>query len=113
MTGVTEYTVADIYDYISKVRIILIHPQVAWSVFFSFFFRCHYNKPSKKKLKNTAYDACLFFSQHEERAFVLKFSAIEIYNEVVRDLLSAENTPLRLWDDAEVKNRFPFYHCRL
>ncbi|PAN07334.1 hypothetical protein PAHAL_1G327400 [Panicum hallii] len=56
MTGVTEYTVADIYDYISK---------------------------------------------HEERAFVLKFSAIEIYNEVVRDLLSAENTPLRLWDDAE------------
>nr|CAB3447377.1 unnamed protein product [Digitaria exilis] len=56
MTGVTEYTVADIYDYINK---------------------------------------------HEERAFVLKFSAIEIYNEVVRDLLSAENTPLRLWDDAE------------
>ena len=33
---------------------------------------------------------------------MLKFSAIEIYNEVVRDLLSAENTPLRLWDDAEV-----------
>uniref|UniRef100_A0A0D9YVM6 Kinesin motor domain-containing protein n=1 Tax=Oryza glumipatula TaxID=40148 RepID=A0A0D9YVM6_9ORYZ len=56
MTGVTEYTVADIYDYINK---------------------------------------------HEERAFVLKFSAIEIYNEVIRDLLSAENTPLRLWDDAE------------
>lgn len=56
MTGVTENTVADIYDYINK---------------------------------------------HEERAFVLKFSATEIYNEVVRDLLSAENTPLRLWDDAE------------
>ncbi|KAK3154761.1 hypothetical protein QOZ80_2BG0194780 [Eleusine coracana subsp. coracana] len=56
MTGVTEHTVADIYDYISK---------------------------------------------HEEKAFVLKFSAIEIYNEVVRDLLGAENTPLRLWDDAE------------
>ncbi|XP_006647603.1 kinesin-like protein KIN-7C [Oryza brachyantha] len=56
MTGVTEYTVADIYDYINK---------------------------------------------HEERAFVLKFSATEIYNEVIRDLLSAENTPLRLWDDAE------------
>uniref|UniRef100_A0A0E0KTB2 Kinesin-like protein n=1 Tax=Oryza punctata TaxID=4537 RepID=A0A0E0KTB2_ORYPU len=56
MTGITEYTVADIYDYIGK---------------------------------------------HEERAFVLKFSAIEIYNEVVRDLLTAENIPLRLWDDAE------------
>ena len=43
------------------------------------------------------------FLQHEERAFVLKFSAIEIYNEVVRDLLTAESTSLRLWDDAEVR----------
>jgi centromeric protein E len=41
--------------------------------------------------------------QHEERAFVLKFSAIKIYNEVVRDLLSAESTSLRLWDDVEVR----------
>jgi centromeric protein E len=41
--------------------------------------------------------------QHEERAFVLKCSAIEIYNEVVRDLLSVESTSLRLWDDAEVR----------
>ncbi|XP_025824270.1 LOW QUALITY PROTEIN: kinesin-like protein KIN-7F [Panicum hallii] len=56
MTGITEHTAADIYDYIAK---------------------------------------------HEERAFVLKFSAIEIYNEVVRDLLTAESTSLRLWDDAE------------
>jgi hypothetical protein len=40
--------------------------------------------------------------QHEERAFVLKFSAIEIYNEAVRDLLSEDNTPLRLLDDPEV-----------
>ncbi|KAL6903418.1 hypothetical protein ACP4OV_004231 [Aristida adscensionis] len=56
MTGITEYTVTDIYDYIGK---------------------------------------------HEERAFVLKFSAIEIYNEVVRDLLSGENSSLRLWDDSE------------
>lgn len=45
----------------------------------------------------------IVFLQHEERAFVLKFSAIEIYNEVVRDLLSAESTSLRLWDDAEVR----------
>ncbi|WOH03718.1 hypothetical protein DCAR_0623118 [Daucus carota subsp. sativus] len=56
MLGITEYTVADIYDYIQR---------------------------------------------HEERAFVLKFSAIEIYNEVVRDLLSTENIPLRLLDDPE------------
>ncbi|XP_028765660.1 kinesin-like protein KIN-7E [Neltuma alba] len=56
MNGITEYSVADIFDYINR---------------------------------------------HEERAFVLKFSAIEIYNEVVRDLLSTDNTALRLRDDPE------------
>lgn len=56
MIGITEYTVADIYDYIQR---------------------------------------------HEERAFVLKFSAMEIYNEAVRDLLSTDNIPLRLLDDPE------------
>ncbi|PKI37210.1 hypothetical protein CRG98_042401 [Punica granatum] len=56
MNGITEQTVADIFDYINK---------------------------------------------HEERAFVLKFSAIEIYNEAIRDLLSSDNTPLRLRDDPE------------
>ncbi|KAL2925102.1 Kinesin-like protein KIN-7E [Bienertia sinuspersici] len=56
MTALTEYTVADIYDYIQR---------------------------------------------HEERAFALKFSAMEIYNENVRDLLSSDNTPLRLMDDPE------------
>lgn len=56
MIGITEYTVADIYDYIQN---------------------------------------------HEERAFVLKFSAMEIYNEAVRDLLSTDNLPLRLLDDPE------------
>ncbi|KAL2988886.1 hypothetical protein AAZX31_11G108900 [Glycine max] len=57
MVGITEYAVADIFDYIER---------------------------------------------HEERAFILKFSAIEIYNEVVRDLLSTDNnTPLRLRDDPE------------
>lgn len=56
MNGITELTVADIYDYMQK---------------------------------------------HDERAFVLKFSAIEIYNEVVRDLLSNDNTALRILDDAD------------
>lgn len=56
MNGITELTVADIFDYVHK---------------------------------------------HEERAFVLKFSAIEIYNEVVRDLLSTDSTSLRLLDDPE------------
>lgn len=44
----------------------------------------------------------LFLLQHEEREFVLKFSAIEIYNEVVRDLLSTDARPLRVLDDPEV-----------
>ncbi|KAL2490653.1 ATP binding microtubule motor family protein [Abeliophyllum distichum] len=56
MNGITEYAVADIYDYIKR---------------------------------------------HEERAFVLKFSAMEIYNEVVKDLLNSDNTPLRLLDDPD------------
>ncbi|GMI74485.1 hypothetical protein like AT2G21300 [Hibiscus trionum] len=56
MVGITEYAVADIFDYINR---------------------------------------------HEERAFVLKFSAIEIYNEVIRDLLNSDNTQLRLRDDPE------------
>ncbi|XP_044489754.1 kinesin-like protein KIN-7E isoform X2 [Mangifera indica] len=56
MTGITEYMVADIFDYIHR---------------------------------------------HEERAFVLKFSAIEIYNESIRDLLGNDNASLRLLDDPE------------
>ncbi|KAL3527185.1 hypothetical protein ACH5RR_011841 [Cinchona calisaya] len=56
MTGITEYTIGDIYDYIQK---------------------------------------------HREREFILKFSAMEIYNECVRDLLSTDTTPLRLLDDPE------------
>ncbi|CAL9079120.1 unnamed protein product [Musa textilis] len=42
-----------------------------------------------------------YIKRHEERDFVLKFSAMEIYNEVVRDLLSTDSSPLRLLDDAE------------
>ncbi|EEF52669.1 ATP binding protein, putative [Ricinus communis] len=56
MDGVTEYAVADIYEYMNK---------------------------------------------HKEREFVLKFSAMEIYNEAVRDLLSSDSTPLRVLDDPE------------
>uniref|UniRef100_A0A803R7X9 Kinesin motor domain-containing protein n=1 Tax=Cannabis sativa TaxID=3483 RepID=A0A803R7X9_CANSA len=55
MSGITEYTVADIYDYVEK---------------------------------------------HNEKDYVMKLSAMEIYNESMRDLLSADNT-LRLLDDPE------------
>ncbi|XP_071924301.1 kinesin-like protein KIN-7E [Coffea arabica] len=56
MCGITEYAIADIYDYIQK---------------------------------------------HPNRQFVLKFCAMEIYNEAVRDLLSSDATPLRLLDDPD------------
>ncbi|CAN6802884.1 unnamed protein product [Brassica oleracea] len=56
MSGITDYALADIYDYIEK---------------------------------------------HKEREFVLKFSAMEIYNESVRDLLSTDISPLRILDDPE------------
>ncbi|KAK9071435.1 hypothetical protein SSX86_010005 [Deinandra increscens subsp. villosa] len=56
MTGITEYTLADIYDYMQK---------------------------------------------HPDRDFHLKFSAMEIYNESVRDLLTSDGYPLRLLDDPE------------
>ncbi|KAL7082779.1 hypothetical protein ACP275_14G122900 [Erythranthe tilingii] len=49
----------------------------------------------------TVTDIYEYVQRHEERAFVMKFSAMEIYNEVVRDLLSTENTPLRMLDDPE------------
>ncbi|XP_050365762.1 kinesin-like protein KIN-7F [Argentina anserina] len=39
--------------------------------------------------------------RQSDREFVLKFSAMEIYNEAVRDLLSSENAQLRLLDDPE------------
>ncbi|KAA0033760.1 kinesin-like protein NACK2 [Cucumis melo var. makuwa] len=42
-----------------------------------------------------------YIRRHEERAFIVKFSAIEIYNEAVRDLLSTDTSPLRLLDDQE------------
>jgi len=40
--------------------------------------------------------------QHKDREFVVKFSAMEIYNEAVRDLLNAGSTSLRILDDPEV-----------
>ncbi|KAJ8762159.1 hypothetical protein K2173_007313 [Erythroxylum novogranatense] len=42
-----------------------------------------------------------YIEKHKEREFQLKFSAMEIYNEAVRDLLSHDSTPLRLLDDPE------------
>ncbi|OMO57025.1 hypothetical protein CCACVL1_26072 [Corchorus capsularis] len=42
-----------------------------------------------------------YIERHKEREFIMKFSAMEIYNESVRDLLSSDSTPLRLLDDPE------------
>nr|CAB3459015.1 unnamed protein product [Digitaria exilis] len=47
-----------------------------------------------------------YIDKHPEREFVLKFSAMEIYNEAVRDLLNPEATQLRLLDDPECADPF-------
>ncbi|XP_004509339.1 kinesin-like protein KIN-7G isoform X1 [Cicer arietinum] len=81
MSGITGYAVADIFNYIEKVyetKHVVASP-------------CH-----SENLVLIRY-----FLQHKEREFVLKFSAMEIYNESVRDLLSTDSTPLRLLDDPE------------
>ncbi|CAM6098097.1 unnamed protein product [Calypogeia fissa] len=39
--------------------------------------------------------------KNNERNFVLKVAALEIYNEIVKDLLNPESGPLRLMDDPE------------
>ncbi|CAO2830546.1 unnamed protein product [Amaranthus hypochondriacus] len=49
----------------------------------------------------TMQDIFAYTQKHKERDFQLKFSAIEIYNESVRDLLTADHSPLRLLDDPE------------
>ncbi|KAF8117823.1 hypothetical protein N665_0008s0165 [Sinapis alba] len=48
-------------------------------------------------------DIFLYIDKHkQERKFTLKFSAMEIYNEAVKDLLCEDNNnPLRLLDDPE------------
>ncbi|KAF5955020.1 hypothetical protein HYC85_007876 [Camellia sinensis] len=56
------------------------------------FDRVFMSDCSTKVYENEAKD-------HNEREFLLKFSAMEIYNESVRDLLSTDSTPLRLLDD--------------
>ncbi|XP_075496001.1 kinesin-like protein KIN-7F [Primulina tabacum] len=51
--------------------------------------------------ENTIEDIYDYIDNHREREFVLKFSAMEIYNESVKDLLSTDGAPLRLLDDPE------------
>lgn len=55
----------------------------------------------------------LVMSQNPDREFILKFSAMEIYNEIVRDLLSTDNTPLRLLDDPMVNLLAYFFRILL
>lgn len=104
MNGITEYTVADIFDYIHRVLkitgslISLFHLKCL--IFTSFMFINWFDY--------SCYHLILL--QHEERAFVVKFSAIEIYNEAVRDLLCTDNTQLRLLDDPEVRVVFLVFH---
>eukprot|EP00250_Pteridium_aquilinum_P012030 c20465_g1_i1 orf=254-3265(+) len=53
--------------------------------------------------ENAVSDMYSYIQKHCERDFVIKISALEIYNEVVKDLLNTDtsNGPLRLLDDPE------------
>ncbi|KAH7387426.1 hypothetical protein KP509_16G022400 [Ceratopteris richardii] len=53
--------------------------------------------------ENAVCDIYSYIEKHSERDFIIKISALEIYNEVVRDLLNSNNShgPLRLLDDPE------------
>ncbi|XXG53328.1 hypothetical protein AAC387_Pa03g1433 [Persea americana] len=61
--------------------------------------------------KYTLEDIFNYIQKHEERAFVMKFSAIQIYNEAIRDLLNVDASPLRLLDDPEEKLKYPYSKC--
>lgn len=51
--------------------------------------------------ENAADDIFNHIKQHDDYIFLLKFSALEIYNEVVSDLLKPDKGPLRIMDDRE------------
>eukprot|EP00250_Pteridium_aquilinum_P009122 c18455_g1_i1 orf=599-1855(+) len=51
--------------------------------------------------ENAADDIFSHIKQHDDYIFLLKFSAMEIYNEVVSDLLKPDTGPLRIMDDRE------------
>ncbi|XP_078445883.1 ATP binding microtubule motor family protein [Wolffia australiana] len=51
--------------------------------------------------ENAVNDIYSHIQNTPEREFVIKLSALEIYNEVVKDLLNPESGPLRLLDDPE------------
>nr|AMS24222.1 kinesin 7-IIa protein [Marsilea vestita] len=42
-----------------------------------------------------------YIKQHDDHVFLIKFSALEIYNEVATDLLNPGSGPLRIMDDPE------------
>ena len=67
MTGITEYSMLDIYDYIDKVS----------SCFSLLYFLERYCEFTSVSLHLNLFSML----QHPEREFILKFSAIEIYNE--------------------------------
>nr|AMS24226.1 kinesin 7-IIe protein [Marsilea vestita] len=52
-------------------------------------------------VENAIRDIYSFIEQQRDRNFILKVSALEIYNEIVKDLLVADGGPLRLLDDPE------------
>lgn len=68
------------------------HGNFNWKTVFCIRLRMSYKKDG----------SLVILVQHRDRNFVLKVSALEIYNEVVKDMLNMDSGPLRLLDDPEV-----------
>lgn len=98
MRGITENAIKDIYEHIKEVLLI-----ITIEIYRVFFLL-------KKYSPDIAGNQLTLQSnfQNPERDFVLKVSALEIYNESVADLLNHDSGPLRLLDDPEVLKCFYF-----
>ena len=99
MRGITESAVNDIYKHIQNVNFIIPLYLLQICTFICNPIGCSGAINWCLKLIITS---CFFGLQNPERDFVIKISALEIYNEVVHDLLNPDSGPLRLLDDPEV-----------
>ncbi|GAB2268462.1 hypothetical protein Dimus_003420 [Dionaea muscipula] len=94
MTGITKYTMENIFDYIQKVN---KDGSISCNSF-CIISGCWFLTPCKHVCD---VKRIFIFPHHKEREIVLTFSAMGIYNESVRDLLSLDGSHLRLLDDPE------------
>jgi hypothetical protein len=96
MSGITENAADDIFSYIKEVN---------FAIYTVPIFVPEVSRKFARNLELMGKPFDLFLTQHDDQIFILKFSALEIYNEVASDLLNPESGPLRIMDDPEVKGK--------